>query len=190
MRIKFVLIMPSLFFSGHLYAGAYKCTDEFGKTTYQAQPCVEEKQAVEIDLKTGTVITREAEKRKKEMALKMEREQMELQQRKDQLIKDTQEQSKINQELIKNNPGKYSAYAIPPYTEQHHPDFIDFFEWRMPEIERYRRKAAELVLKKGLCKRVEASELNMRSKPDNLVFLVDCSSGYNLYLDEQQLDAE
>lgn len=188
--MKFVVMLSTLFFTGPLYAGVYKCTDALGKTTYQSQPCQAEKESAEIDLKTGTLITHEAEKRQRALELKKEREQMELQRRREQLIEATREQSEINQELIKNNPTRFTAYAIPPYTERDHPDFIDFFNWRMPDIERYRRKAAERVLQQGLCARVEASELNMRSQSDNLVFLVDCSSGKSFFFDERQLDTK
>ncbi len=182
------MIVIGLLFSTTVYAGAYKCTDENGKTTYQSTPCQQEKRTVEIDLKTGTLITHDVEERKQELEQQRQQRQLQLQKQKQHLIEETQKQSRINQELIKNDPAHFSAYAIPPYTLENQPDIARYFQWRLPEIERYRRLAAQKALALGNCGRVEASELNIKSTPHRLVFLVDCSSGKQVYLNESQLN--
>jgi hypothetical protein len=67
------------------------------------------------------------------------------------------------------------------------PPQVENFAARLPEIERFRRLAAEKALATDHCGRVEAVELNTKSTQDALVFLVDCSSGKKYYLTEQEI---
>ncbi len=99
------------------------------------------------------------------------------------------DESNKNQFLIKNNPQKYSAYAIPPYKPDDLSPLVKSFENRLPDIERFRREAAEKALATGECGRVESVELNQKSKADSLVILVDCSSAKKFYVTEQELDS-
>jgi len=67
---------------------------------------------------------------------------------------------------------------------------VQNFSARLPDIERFRRLAAEKALATNQCGRVEAAELNSKSTDDALVFLVDCSSAKKYYFSEQELKSE
>lgn len=190
--MKFILLITVMLTSGLTYAGVYKCTDQEGKTAYQTTPCEDIDSGAKFNTDTGTsskledeTINIKLEMQKKAME---KQKQMEFEKQQQLLKKQTQAESMKNQQWIKDNPGRYSAFAIPPYADQKHPDFVNEFAWRLPEIEQLRRKAAELALASGKCGRVEASEVNPRSTDKNLVFLVDCSSGESFYLQEQQIN--
>ena len=45
---------------------------------------------------------------------------------------------------------------------------LNHYESRLPEIERFRRQAAQKALETGKCQRVEADELNSKSKVGSL----------------------
>ena len=96
-------------------------------------------------------------------------------------------QSELTQALIKQNPALFSAYAIPPYDPEHLPAGIKPFEERLPDIEKFRRLAAQKALASGQCQRVEADELNAKTTKDQLVFLINCSSGTAYYFNESEL---
>ncbi len=177
--------------SGYSLASVYKCTDEQGKTAYQATPCAEEKKALKIDFKTGQSV---------DLAARMKQQQQQVEQKKQQEIerqnaitketkrqKDAIEQSAINQQLIKNNTIQYTAFAIPPYQHDKLPEQVKPFESRLPDIEKFRRLAAQKALATGNCTRVESDQLSIRSKLDNLVFSIDCSSAKNFQFSEAEL---
>lgn len=168
-------------------AGAYKCTDESGKTTYQSKPCEEKNDAVEIDLKTGTVITHEMELKLQEMQQQKEQAEQDKRTEREKLIADTKIQSDLNQVYINNHWAQFSAFAIPPYTLENMPEIAVNYTYRLPEIERYRRLAAISVMEGGECGRVEASELSLKSTVDNLVFTIDCRTGRQIDINEQTL---
>src|SRR5690606_29885892 len=62
------------------------------------------------------------------------------------------------------NAGSYDdriqPYALLPYTEQSYPKTVREFRSRLPEIEAYRRKIAEIALDSNKCDKVEMSELS------------------------------
>ncbi len=177
--------------SGYSLASVYKCTDDQGKTAYQATPCAEEKKALKIDFKTGQSV---------DLAVRLKQQQQQVEQKKQQEIdrqnliakeakrqKDAIEQSTINQQLIKNNTVQYTAFAIPPYQYDKLPEQVKPFEARLPEIEKFRRLAAQKALATGDCTRVESDQLSVQSKPDHLVFSIDCSSAKNFQFNETEL---
>jgi len=175
----------------HSVASVYKCTDNYGKTAYQSSPCAEEANALKIDIKTGQSI---------DLALKLKQQQQEIESKKqEELIqqqqvtkevkrkKDSIEQSAINQQLIKDNPIQFTAFAIPPYQHDKLPALVKTFEARLPEIEKFRRLAAQKALATGECNRVESDQLSVQSKADKLVFSIDCSSAKNFQFNETEL---
>lgn len=182
-------------FSSHSQAGVYKCIDGGGKTSYQAIPCADEKASIEVNVKTGglTDLGAKLEKQEQEGELKKQQvveQQAEVQEKiaKDKKRKmDTIEQSAINQQLVKNNPVQFSAFAIPPYEYGKLPSLVKSLEARLPEIEKLRRVAAQKALATGLCGRVESDQLSAKSKMDKLVFSVDCSSAQNFQFNEIEL---
>ncbi len=191
--MRLALCLLTLLFSSYTFAGVYKCIDNNDRITYQNQPCAEQALASEIDLTSGANISLEEERRRIQLA-REKREQEEIAQRKiaeqqARLLQESIAETRINQQFIKDHPKQFSAFAIPPYTEGDRPALVEDFQARLPEIERLRRKAALYVLDGGNCGRVEASELNSRSSSDNLVFLVDCSSGLQTYVEEKQLSS-
>lgn len=192
-----LLFLACLFFVNVATAGIYKCTDPAGNTKYLSKPCAEGDKNIEINLKTGAStdlnekLSLEELKKKEEQAKieKEQRQQQELKEKEERLISDANKESAKNQFLIKNNPEKYSAYAIPPYLPGQLPALVKTYQDRLPEIERMRRQASEKALQSGQCTRVESVELNIKSNKNALVFLIDCSSGKHFYYSEQELAA-
>lgn len=194
--MKFILfVILNSIFSACASAEVYKCTDADGKKVYRPHPCEEGYNNKEINLKTGSAI--DLEEKQKQAALKQQEEQAKLERqkqeqqqadkRKQELLQEAINESQKNQLLIKNNPDKFSAFAIPPYVPDKLPALVKRYEARLPEIERLRRSAAEKALASGQCIRVEAVELNEKSTSNNLVFLIDCSSAKSFYFSEQEL---
>lgn len=189
-----LLVLGSLF-SAYAYAGVYKCTDADGATAYRSKPCAAGQSNIEINVKTG--IFTNLDDTKNQQALSQKEQQATLEQQKleqDKLVeKEAQlkqqaiNESAKNQFLIKNNPEKFSAFAIPPYASGQLPDLVKKYQTRLADIERLRRYAAEKALATGQCSRVEATELNIKSTKEALVFLVDCSSAKHFYFTEQEL---
>ena len=182
-------------FSSHSQAGVYKCIDGGGKTSYQAKPCADEKTSIEVNVKTGglTDLGAKLEKQEKEGELKKQQVVEQQEEAEEKIAKDERrkkdaiEQSAINQQLVKDNPVQFSAFAIPPYRYGKLPSLVQSLETRLPEIERFRRVAAQKALETGQCGRVESDELSIKSKIDRLVFSVDCSSAKNFQFNESEL---
>ena len=176
------------------WAGVYKCTDAAGKTFYQSSPCADVSQAAEMNTKTGgsTDLIAEEKKKAQELELKKQQEMQAQGQQQAQLqaIADrkqlAQAESALTQTLIKQNPQQFSAYAIPSYDPEKLPDLVRIYEERLPDIEKFRRLAAQKALASGKCQRVEADELSNKSSKEHLVFMVNCSSG-NFYFNEAEL---
>lgn len=177
------------------HAGVYKCTDASGHTNYQSSPCAEQHKSVEINTKTGGEVDISAQEQQKALSAEQQKQEQLQKQAEEQAKLETvarrkkqaQVESETTQALIKQNPMQFSAYAIPPYDSEHLSGLVKSFESRLPDIEKYRRIAAQKALATGKCERVEADELNGRSKQDLLVFLVNCSSGATYYFNEQEL---
>jgi len=194
-NMKAVYSIASLFaialLPTHSVASVYKCTDSQGKTAYQSSPCAEEVNALKIDMKTG---------QSTDLAVKIKQQQQEVESKKQEDIarqqqaakdikrkKDSIEQSAINQQLIKDNPIQFTAFAIPPYNHDKLPALVKNFEARLPEIEKFRRLAAQKALATGECNRVESDQLSVQSKADKLVFSIDCSSAKRFQFNETEL---
>jgi len=196
--MKLTLVLLGILFSSYSQAGIYKCTDSKGKKSYQKSPCENISNASEFNVNTGGSVA-VPDKRKQEMVLEEQKakEQARLdeikkqeQEVKQQRINATLDENAKNLEIIKKNPKKFSAFAIPSYTlEEHPPLFNDFIE-RLPEIQRFRRWAAKKALFSGECDRVEASSLNIKSTQKTLVFLVECSNTKRFYFKETELNIE
>lgn len=189
--IRLSIFMLAISVSTIANADAFKCVDASGKTSYQAIPCDVNHQSVQINFKTGGAIDKSEQLKKQAQQRELQKQQelteQQLQQKQVQFIANAKEETEINQTLIKNNPVQFTAYAIPPYEYGKLKPLVQEFESRLPEIERMRRSAAQKQLASGRCDRVEASELNVRSTSDNLVFLVDCSNGESAYFNETEL---
>ena len=190
-----LLILGNLFSAYSAAAGIYKCTDANGNTEYGSNPCKEGHSSVEINVKTGTSTKLDdkdsqqaiAQKEQQEALEKQKLEQEELQKKQANINMEAIIESAKNQSLIKNNPDKFSPYAIPPYVPEKLPDLVKTYQDRLSEIERLRRQAAEKALTSGQCIRVESIELSSQSTKDALMFLINCSSGKSFYFKEQEL---
>ncbi|MEQ1484681.1 DUF4124 domain-containing protein [Methyloglobulus sp.] len=193
--MKFTLLILGTLFSMQLSAGVYKCTDASGKKIYRSVPCVEGQKKVELNVKTGgsTDLNQQEsqqalsqqEQEAKDAQKKQEEEQA--QQKLAQLKQSVLDESAKNQFLVKNNPQKYSAFAIPPYKYDDLSPLVKIYQSKLPEIERMRRQAAEKALATEQCGRVESVELSEKSAKDGLIILVDCSSAKKFYVSEQEL---
>lgn len=186
--MRITLLILGCLFSVCVFAEIYKCTDVNGKTDYQAKPCAAEHKAVQINVKTGGPTEPDLGNQfleQKKQDEKLEQEQ--LLKKQTQLKQDAMSESAKNQFLIKNNPDKFSAFSIPPYVPDELSDLVKNYQSRLPEIERFRRLAAEKALATGQCTRVEASELHAKSTKKSLVFLVSCSSGKSFFFTEREL---
>lgn len=186
-----VVTLATALYSGTILAGVFKCTDEWGKTSYQSDPCAKEKKAIEMDIKTGKKTNLADEKKRKALQLEQQKQQEDKDEKLAEKVAqrkiDAKEQSAQNQQLIKNNPIQYSAFAIPPYQPDKLSALVKKYEDRLPEIEKFRRLAALKALATGKCKRVESDELSVQSKSDLLVFSVDCSSARRFDFKETEL---
>lgn len=189
--MRITLLILGSFFSVCAFAEIYKCTDVNGKTDYQSKPCDPQYKAAQINIKSGGATDElDEEKQKQILAQKKQDEKLEqeqLQKKQLQLKQDAMSESAKNQFLIKNNPDKFSAFSIPPYDPDQLPDVAKKHQARLPDVERFRRLAAEKALASGQCTRVESSELHSQSTKKTLVFSVDCSSGKNFHFTEQEL---
>jgi hypothetical protein len=189
--MRITLLILGCLFSVYTFAGIYKCTEVNGKTNYQSKPCDSAQKTEQINIKTGDTvdssdqINQKQAIEQKELGEKTEQEL--LLKKQNELKQDAQNESAKNQFLIKNNPEKYSAFSIPPYAPDQLSELVKNYQNRLPEIERLRRIASEKALLTGQCNRVEASELHANSTKNNLVFLVNCSSGKSFYFTEQEL---
>ncbi|MCX7096583.1 MAG: DUF4124 domain-containing protein [Methylococcales bacterium] len=189
-----VFILGSLF-SIYASAGVYKCKDANGNTTYGSNPCEAGVDTVKIDVRTGSAIDLdkqarelEAAEKAKEAALEKQKLDQEASIKKQQAINsEAVIESGKNQLLIKTNPDKYSAYAIPPYSPDKLPELVKPHRARIAEIERLRRKAAETALASDQCKRVESVELHSNSSATTLVFYITCSSGKSFFFNDKEL---
>jgi len=193
--MKNLVFVFALCLSFGSWAGVYKCTDASGHTDYQSSPCAEEHKAVQMNTKTGGAVDLNAEAQQQAMTAEQKKQQ-ELQKQAEeqarleeitQRKKLAQAESELTQTLIKQNPLQFSAYAIPTYDPDKLSPLVKQFESRLPDIEKFRRLAAQKALATGKCQRVEADELNFKSKQDLLVFLVNCSSGASFHFDETEL---
>jgi hypothetical protein len=190
-----LLILGYLFCADAFSTGIYKCTDANGNTEYRSTACEPGRSNVEINLKTGASTNLDEKNQQKNLAEKEQQaelekqklEQEQLLQKKAILNSETRRESAKNQLLIKTNPDRFSAYAIPPYLPEKLPDLVASFQDRLPEIERMRRQAAQKALASGQCIRVESVELHSKSSKNALVFLINCSSGKSFYFNEQEL---
>jgi hypothetical protein len=193
--MRFALLILGCLFTAQAAAGIYKCTDNAGNTKYLSTPCAQGDKNIQINLKTGATTDLNEKQNQEQLKQKEEQEKTEQekleeqaqQQKQEKLISDANQESAKNQFLIKNNPQKYSAYAIPPYVPNLLPSLVKTYQDRLPEIERMRRQAAEKAIKSGQCTRVESAELNIKSNKRGLVFLIDCSTGKHFYFTEQEL---
>ena len=195
MNIKTRIILLALCLPIHSWAGVYKCIDATGQSHYQSSPCTNETQATQINTKTGSQVDLNALENQKVLADE-QKKQLEAQQKADekarveaieQRKKLTQEQNALTTAMIKQNPMQFSAYAIPPYDPDDLPKLIKPFEDRLPDIEKFRRLAAQKALATGQCQRVEADELNAKSTKQQLVILINCSSGKSYYYNDSDL---
>jgi hypothetical protein len=189
-KMRITLLILGCLFSSCTFAGIYKCTNADGKTDYQSKPCDSEQKAIEINIKTGgSTDLQEQEKQKQALEQKEQEEKLEQEQtvkKQNQLKQDAMSESAKNQFLIKNNPEKFSTFAIPPYAPDNLPALVKSFEFRLPDIERFRRLAAEKALASGQCQRVESSEFHSKSTKKEFFFSVDCSSGKNFQFSEKE----
>lgn len=189
------VLIFALCLAGNSWAGVYKCTDAEGHTDYQASPCSEQGKAEKMNPKTGGSVDLDAEEKKRALEIEKKKQQElqdlaqqqakieEIAQRK----KLAEEQDGLTRAMIRENPVQFSAYAIPKYDPEKLSPLVKAYEERLPDVEKFRRLAAKKALASGKCQRVEADELNAKSSKDNLVILVNCSSGASFYFNEAEL---
>jgi hypothetical protein len=193
--MRFVILLVGLMFSVPLMADVYKCTDASGNKIYRAIPCAEGQKKIELNVKTGSATDlsekenqqalTQQEQEAKESQKKLEEEQAK--QKLNQLKQESADETAKNQFLVKNNPQKYSAFAIPPYKYDELSPLVKPYQQRLPDVERMRRQSAEKVHATGQCGRVESVELSEKSTKSGLVFLVDCSTAKKFYISEAEL---
>jgi hypothetical protein len=195
--MRFTLIVLGCCVSSYAFAAnnIYKCIDATGKKEYQSRPCAEGRANSTLNISTGSSTNLDEEKKQKELKEKTEQAKLEEQKMTEQQKLEKQEsinkeaiaESENNQTLIKSNPLKFSAFAIPPYAPDKLSDFVKNYQPRLASIERFRRMAAEKALATNQCGRVEAAELDVKSTKELLSFLVNCSSGKMFNYTEQEL---
>lgn len=193
--MRFTLIFLGWFLSSCALAAVYKCTDAKGNTDYQAKPCAEGQENISINIKTGTVVNLNEEKKQQELSQKQEvteqekekNNQLQLLEQQKRAKDEIRAESAKNQEFIKTHPDTFSPYSMPPYDPEHLSDLVKLHQARLVEIERFRREAAEKALRTGECTRVEASELDINSTKTLLAFLINCTSGKAFHINEQDL---
>lgn len=193
--MKNLVFVFALCLSYDSWAGVYKCTDSSGHTFYQSSPCTEQHKSIQINPKTGGSVDLTSQallqslgnEQNKQMELQKQAEENAKQEALAERKKQAQAESELTQAMIKQNPLQYSAYAIPAYDPDKLPGSVKPFESRLPDIEKFRRLAAQKALDSGKCQRVEADELNYKSKADLLVFLINCSSGASFNYNETEL---
>jgi hypothetical protein len=196
--MKLMLFISISFFSVFTAsAEVYKCINNAtAKIDYQAQPCPTGYSNVEVDLTSGKETDLDEASAKKSFEEKqrlatleqLEREKQEIERKQALLRQAAKAETEKNQQLIKENPDRYSAFAIPPYLPDNLPELVKPYENRLPDIERFRRVASEEALDSEQCGRVEAAELNQRTTANSLVFLIDCSTGAKFYFSEYELN--
>jgi hypothetical protein len=193
--MKNLILLFTLCLSFDSWAGVYKCTGADGRTDYQSSPCTENHKAVQINTRTGSKVDLNELENQQDQATEQQKQieaqkHAEEQARLDTIAERKQRakaESELTLALIKNNPMQFSAFAIPPYDPDNLPQALKAYEARLPEIEKFRRLAAQKALATGKCQRVEADELNAKSTKEQLVFLVNCSSGAAYYFNETEL---
>lgn len=193
--MKNFILLLAFFLSFDVVAGVYKCTDAEGHTDYQASPCTEDHKAVQINTKTGSKVDlneledqkAQADAEKRQVESKQQAEERARVEAIELRKKQAREQSQMTSELTKKNPQQFSAFAIPPYDPENLPKSIKPFEDRLVDVEKYRRLAAQKALATGQCQRVEADELSGKSTREQLMFLVNCSSGNSFSYSEAEL---
>ncbi len=196
--MRFTLIILGCFVSSYVYAthnNIYKCVDASGKKNYQSGPCREGLTNSTLNIETGGSTNLDEEKKQEELKQKAEQAKLEEQkltkqqqlEKQASINKEAIAESENNQTLIKSDPKKFSAFAIPPYAPDKLSELVKGYQDRLADIERLRRAAAEKALASGQCERVEASELDAKSTKIVLTFLVNCSSGKTFYFTEQEL---
>ena len=193
--MRFTLLILGCLFSAYAAAGIYKCTGDNGKTEYRSTPCQTGQGNVEINIKTGAATHLDDKNKQQALAQKEQQAAQEKQAMEKEFIlkkqadanRDVMNESAKNQLLIKNNPDKFSAYAIPPYVPGKLSALVNIYQSRLTDIERLRRQAAEKALASNQCIRVESVELHSKSTKDALMFLINCSSGQSFYFREQDL---
>lgn len=193
--MKNLVFVFALCLSLDSWAAVYKCTDSSGHTDYQSSPCAQEHKSIQMNPKTGSSVDINAQEQQQAMTAEQQKQQ-ELQKQAEEQAKleeiarrkkQAQTESELTQTLIKQNPLQFSAYAIPAYDPDKLPTLVKKFESRLPEIEKFRRMAAQKALDTGKCQRVEADELNSKSTQEILVFMINCSSGASFHFNETEL---
>ncbi len=196
--MRYVLLFLGLGFSLQSSADVYKCTDAAGNKIYKAIPCAEGQKKAELNVKTGSETDLTAKETQQNLskqeqeakAVEKKQEEDQARQKLNQLKQNSADETAKNQFLVKSNPQRYSAFAIPPYKYGELPPLVKNYQDRLPDVERMRRQSAERALATGQCGRVESSVLSEKSNKQGLVFLVDCSSAKKFYLTERELNPE
>jgi hypothetical protein len=193
--MKNLVFVFALCLSVDSWAGVYKCTDASGHTDYQSSPCAQEHKSIQMNPKTGGSVDLTAKEQQQALSTEQQKQQEQQKQAEEQAKLDeiaqrkklAQAESELTQTLIKQNPLQFSAYAIPAYDPDKLSGLVKQFELRLPEIEKFRRLAAQKALASGKCQRVEADELNQKSTQELLVFLINCSTGTSFHFNETEL---
>jgi hypothetical protein len=86
---------------------------------------------------------------------------------------------------------KYSnrigSYALSPYTKKSYPKWVEEYKSRLQELEKMRRKAAEMALDSGKCDYVSGVDLSTQSSLNNIILFIDCKNKERIYLNESEI---
>lgn len=78
-------------------------------------------------------------------------------------------------------------YVLSPYTEESYPKTFAKYGNRMPELERFRKLAAEIAATNPECDKVIASEVSDRGTYSDMQFFVDCENMKRYRFSESEL---
>ena len=193
--MRFALIILGCLLSSYGYANknVYKCIDTSGKKNYQSSPCAAGISNTTLNIDTGSSTDLDEEQKKQKLAQEKDKAKIEeqelskkqLSEKREAINKEAIAESSATQKLIKENPKQYSPFAIPPYQPDKLSDLVKKYQDRLPDIERFRRAAAQKALATDQCERVEGAELDVKSTEILLSFLINCSTGKAFYYTEQ-----
>lgn len=85
---------------------------------------------------------------------------------------------------------KIRDYALSPYTKDTYPKTVAKFGSQLPEIEKLRRRAAEMAIDSGKCDSVELVEVSDKATRKEPIFFIDCTNEQRIYLKKSEILAQ
>ena len=103
--------------------------------------------------------------------------------------KTTTSRSDGGDRATQSTPPKIDEYVLTPYTRASWPKTFDKYGDRMPQLERFRRLAAEAAARNSECDKVIASEISDQGTYSSMQFFVDCENMKRFRFSESELTA-